>query len=403
MKYVVILGDGMADYPLPCLNGKTPLEAANKPNMDKICKFGTLGRMRTLYPDLPLGSDVANLSVLGYDPHLYYTGRSPVEALGLRIKLSRGDLVFRMNLVTLDGDGALPELTMLDHSSDKITTPEAAELVKALSDKLACDKTSFHIGVSYRHILIMKNTFYNITLTPPHDILGKKIGNYLPSGPLGEEITALMEKSRAILSSHPVNLRRMEKGLRPANCLWLWGEGTKPEYESFEARYGIKKGLVISAVPLLFGLAAGLGLDYTTVEGATGDYHTNYAGKGARAIAALKEGYEFVFVHIEAADECGHDGDAVLKTSAVEKIDEHIVGPIFDYLTASGESFRMLVAPDHATPVEVRTHTDDIIPFCLYDKGNPGFCGLSYCEENAGKTGIFYAKGHDLMGDFILK
>ena len=404
MKYVIILGDGMSDYP-DALHGKTPLEAAAKPHMDALCAAGRLGRMRTLYPDLPTGSDTANLSVLGYDPHQYYTGRSPIEALGLGIPLEDCDLVFRMNLVTLTEEEPFEQKRIIDHSADKISTEEAAELVKALAEKLETENIRIHCGVSYRHVLIYKHIDYAETLTAPHDILGKPIGEYLPKTGIAGKIIAMMKESYDILSAHPVNLARKAKGLRPANCLWLWGQGRKPNYPKFSEQFGVDKGLMITAVPLVSGLAFGMGLDYRPVEGATGDFHTNYAGKAQAAIDAMKEGYSFVFVHVEAPDECGHDGDAETKKRSIEKIDEEIVGPVVSYLRSCGEPFRILITPDHATPVSVRTHTLDPVPFVLYDsqEDTGAKTGVSYSEKAAENTDFVWEDAFRLMPYFTRK
>jgi 2,3-bisphosphoglycerate-independent phosphoglycerate mutase len=402
MKHVIFLCDGMSDYP-DALSGKTPMEAAYKPNMDALCASGRLGRMQTLYPDLPTGSDTANLSVLGYDPHQYYTGRSPIEALGLGIPLEDCDLVFRMNLVTLSEEEPFEEKRMVDHSADKITTEEAAELVEALALQLQTDFVRIHSGVSYRHVLILKHIDYAEVLTPPHDILGRTIGEYLPKTEIADSIIAMMKESFAILSAHPVNIARKEKGLRPANCLWLWGQGRKPNYPSFSSQFGIEKGLTITAVPLVSGLAYGMGLDYRPVEGATGDFHTNYKGKAQTAIDALQEGYSFVFVHVEAPDECGHDGDAELKTRSIERIDAEIVGPVVSHLKQSGEPFRILITPDHATPVSVRTHTLDPVPFVLYDSAEDHGTNshVSYTEKAAERSDFVWEDAYKLMSYFI--
>ncbi len=403
MRYIIVLGDGMADRPVPELSGKTPLEAAYKPNMDRLCGEGRLGRMRTLYDDLPLGSDVANLSVLGFDPHLYYTGRSPIEALGLHIPLTDDDVVFRMNLVTLSDGGEFADKTMLDHSSDKITTEEAAELVAALSAEFQSERVRLYPGVSYRHVFVLKKPDYRGELAAPHDILGQKIGAHLPKGDLAGELLAMMEKSYELLSAHPVNRARVERGLRPANCLWLWGQGKKPSFMRFCDVYRVKNGVAITAVPLIKGLAIGLGLDTREVPGATGDYDTNYQGKGRAAADALREGYEFVFIHIEAPDECGHDGNAELKKSAIEKIDEYIVGPVRKAAESFGEPFKLVVAPDHATPVSVRTHTAEPVPFILYDNRVRGSGIPSYCEKAAEHSTLFFEDAYRLMGALIEK
>ena len=397
MKYAIILCDGMADRPVEALGWKTPLEAADTPNMDRIAARGRVGRMRTLYDDLPTGSDVANLSILGYDPHRYYTGRSPIEALGLGIPLHADDTVFRLNLVTVSNDEPFAEKTMIDHSADKITTEEAEQLVAALADALGSDVMRFYPGVSYRHIFVLSHADYHGTLTPPHDILGQKIAAYLPAGERSAEFLDMMEKSYAILSAHPVNQKRVAAGLRPANCLWLWGSGKKPAYEPFSEKNGLDRGRMITAVPLLEGLAAGMGLEHPKIYGATGDYDTNYAGKAASAIDALKNGYEFVFVHIEAPDECGHDGDAVLKQKSIEQIDHQIIGPVYDALESMGEPYQLLITPDHATPVSVRTHTSEMIPFLLCDS-RVHTAGSVFTEAAAQESDLVITDGYTLLG-----
>ena len=397
MKYAIILCDGMADRPVEALDGKTPLEAADTPNMARIAARGRVGRMRTLYDNLPTGSDVANLSILGYDPHRYYTGRSPIEALGLGIQLHADDTVFRMNLVTVSGDEPFAGKTMLDHSADKITTEEAERLVSALADALGSDAMRIYPGVSYRHIFVLSHADYHGTLTPPHDILGQKIAAYLPAGERSAEFLDMMEKSYAILSAHPVNKARVARGLRPANCLWLWGNGKKPAYEPFSEKTGLTKGRMITAVPLLEGLAAGMGLEHPKSPGATGDYDTNYAGKAASAIDALQNGYEFVFVHIEAPDECGHDGNAVLKQKSIEQIDHQIIGPVYDALESLGEPYQLLITPDHATPVSVRTHTSEMIPFLLCDS-RVHTAGSVFTEAAAQASDLVIADGYTLLG-----
>ena len=400
MKYAIILCDGMADRPVDCLGGKTPMEVAVCPNLDRIAAKARVGRMRTLYEELPTGSDVANLSVLGYDPHTYYTGRSPIEALGLGIALKETDMVFRMNLVTISDDANFADKTMIDHSSDKITTEEANELVDALVAEFASDMMQFHHGVSYRHVFVLNNPDYVGDLTPPHDILGQKITTYLPTGDMAAEFAAMMEKSYEILMAHPVNKARIARGLRPANCLWLWGAGKKPAYESFAEKTGIQKARMITAVPLLKGLAAGMGMEYPEIEGATGDYDTNYAGKAASAIEALQNGYEFVFVHVEAPDECGHDGDAELKVKSIEQIDRHIIGPVYDALLARNEPFKLIVTPDHATPIVARTHTSEMIPFLLCDSEKE-FGGIEFTEKGSLASDYVIENGHTLFGSLL--
>lgn len=400
MKYVVMLGDGMADYPIPELGDKTPLEVAKKPTMDYLCKNGELGLVRTLYEGMPTGSDIANLSVLGYDPKKYYTGRSPIEALGLGIKLSDEDTVFRLNLVSISTDGEFENKIMLDHSSDKITNEEAYALLDALKAEFGSDSMLFYRGVSYRHVLIWKGIDYGYTMMPPHDILDQKITNYLPGGKYGATVLDMMKRSYDILMSHPVNIARMEKGLKPANCMWLWGEGTRPQIDLFADKYGIS-GSVVTAVPLIAGLANGMGLRYIPVDGATGDYYTNYEGKASAAINALDTD-DFVFIHVEAPDECGHDGDTELKIKAIERIDAEILTPVKEKLDSLNEPYRILVMPDHATPICKRTHTIDKIPYVIYSSDEGYKSGLEYNEKTAATTGVSVEYGHDLMKKFII-
>jgi 2,3-bisphosphoglycerate-independent phosphoglycerate mutase len=401
MRYVVMLGDGMADYAVPELGGKTPLEAAYKPSMDFLSQNGELGLVSTLYPDMPTGSDIANLSVLGYDPKLYYTGRSPIEALGIGIPLKDNDTVFRCNLVSLSGEPVFDDNIMLDHSSDKIPNEEAFKLLDAVEHELGRDGRGFFRGVSYRHIMVWENIKYDYTMIPPHDILGRRIGDYLPDGGgYPGEVLKLMKRSFEILSGHPVNLERKKRGLKPANCIWLWGEGVKPKLKHFYDKYKLN-GSVITAVPLIKGLAAGLGLKSIEVTGATGDFHTNYAGKAAAAIDALDGGERFIFIHVEAPDECGHDGDAALKVKSIEKIDNEILAPVMDKLESLNEDYRILLMPDHATPLEKRTHTPDPVPYAIYEKNGKTKSRLSYNEKNDADTKVYMPRGHELMARFI--
>ncbi len=400
MKYFVMLGDGMADTPIPSLGGKTPLEAADKPMADYLSENGELGLTNTLFEGMPTGSDIANLAVLGYDPKRFYTGRSPIEALGLGIPLSGEDTVFRLNLVSISNDGAFEDKVMLDHSSDKITNEEAWELLDALSAHFGSDKKIFHRGVSYRHIMIWKGIDYGYTMMPPHDILGQGIREYLPEGKYGAEVLSMMKESFELLMAHPVNRKRMEKGLRPANCLWLWGEGTKPQLSPFYDKYGLS-GSVITAVPLIKGLALGIGLKSIDVDGTTGDYYTNYKGKADAAIDAFKSGDEFVFVHVEAPDECGHDADVELKVKSIEKIDSEIIKPVKEYLDSSGEDYRILFMPDHATPIEARTHVISPVPYLIYGSGINAKSKLPYSEKAAEQTGVKVELGYDILTRFI--
>ena len=400
MKYFVMLGDGMADHAIPSLGEKTPLSAANKPNMDYISKNGELGMTNTLFEGMPTGSDIANMCVFGYDPKKFYSGRSPIEALGLDIPLTEDDTVFRLNLVSISTDGEFEDKLMLDHSSDKITNEEAYELLDALAERFASDNRKFYRGVSYRHIMIWSGIDYNYTMMPPHDILGRRIGDYLPGGPYGVEVLSMMKESYDLLMSHPVNISRMERGLRPANCLWLWGEGVKPALTSFPEEHGIR-GAVVTAVPLIFGLAKGIGLKTYEVEGATGDYYTNYAGKADATIRAFEDGADFVFTHVEAPDECGHDGDVELKVKSIERIDAEILGPVKEYLEKTGEEFRILLLPDHPTPIEARTHVIEPVPYVMYGAGIDEKSGRPYDEENGKLSGKVIPLAYTIMNRFI--
>ncbi|MBR5543189.1 MAG: cofactor-independent phosphoglycerate mutase [Oscillospiraceae bacterium] len=401
MKYFVMLGDGMADRPVPELAGKTPLEAANKPTMDYISENGEQGTTNTLFVGMPTGSDIANLCVFGYDPKKYYTGRSPIEALGLGIPLCGDDTVFRLNLVSISCEEEnFEDKKMLDHSSDKITNEEAYELLDALREEFGTEKRKFYRGVSYRHIMIWSGIDYGYTMMPPHDILGQTIGEYLPGGKYGAEVLSMMRRSYDLLMSHPVNSDRMSRGLRPANCLWLWGEGTKPNLSSFPEKYGVS-GAVITAVPLISGIANGIGLKYYEVDGATGDYYTNYKGKADACIRAFSDGADFVFCHVEAPDECGHDGDAELKVKSIEKIDEEILSVVKKHLDGLGEEYRILLLPDHPTPIEARTHVIAPVPYVIYGSGFDKKSGMTYTEGNAKKSGCEIPLAYDIMQRFI--
>lgn len=401
MRYAVILCDGMADYPIAEIGNKTPMMVANKPHMNALAKHATQGLATTLYEDLPKGSDVANLSVLGFDSHGAYTGRSPIEALGLQIPLFDNDTIFRLNLVTLTHDDCdFTEQTILDHSGGKITSEEAFVLLDAIRQEFADDKIAFYDGVTYRHIMTWKDINYDYTMTPPHDILGQKIGGYMPKGPYGTQVEGMMKRSFEVLMAHPINVSRMEQGLEPANCLWLWGEGTKPKLENFAEKYGVT-GSIITAVPLIQGIACGIGLNVIEVEGATGDYWTNYIGKGEAGAEAIKNGDQFLFIHIEAPDECGHDGDLDLKIKSIEHIDEEILTRVKKALDETGEDYKILIMPDHATPIAVRTHTIDAIPFMIYDSRVTGDGAELFDEDSAKETGIYYEDAFCIMGDFI--
>ena len=398
MKYVVILGDGMADEPVEELNGETPLEAAVTPMMDKIAAMSEIGLASMIPEGMKPGSDTANLAVLGYNPEKYYTGRSPLEALSIGVPMEDTDIAIRCNIVTVsDDDLPYEEKTIIDHSSGEISTAEAAELIKAIKDEFEDEEYQFYAGISYRHLTIWKNG-YVAELTPPHDILGKVIGDYLPGC---DRLRYFMKRSYEVLNNHPVNIARAEKGLNKANSIWFWGAGTKPALDSFEGRYH-KKGAMISAVDLLKGIAVGTDMVNIDVKGADGTLETNYEGKAqACTDALLKDGFDFVYVHLEAPDEMGHQGSIERKIKAIQYLDERIIKPVFETLSSSGEAFRMLVLPDHPTPIRVRTHTANPIPYMLYDSTDIKEGGLDYCEKDAKKTGRYFEEGYRLMKYFL--
>lgn len=363
MKYVLVLCDGMADFKVDKLGGKTPLEAAYTPNIDALAKTSLQGRVDTVPQGMKPGSDVANLSALGYDAKACYTGRSPLEALSLGIDMKDGDVALRCNLVTLSDEEPYEAKTMVDYSAGEISSAEAAELIKAVQEKLGNDLLKFYSGVSYRHCLILKNGKTDSALTPPHDISGRPIKDYLPKGDNSELYLSLMKESQQILINHPVNLKRKAAGKNTANSIWLWGQGTRPKLENFENRYGLK-GAMISAVDLLKGIAIGSGMESIDVEGATGTIDTNFDGKAQAAIKALNSGNDFCFVHLEAPDECGHQGDTEGKKRSIELIDEKIIGALLKAF--KGSDFAMLVMPDHFTPLKTRTHDGTPVPFMMY-------------------------------------
>ena len=390
MKYIVVLGDGMADQPLEELGGKTPLEYAQTPQMDALAKKGSIGMVRTVPEGMSPGSDTANLSVLGYDPKIYYSGRSPLEALNIGVDLENGDVAVRANLVTLSEEEEEYEAKrILDHSSDEISTEEAAQLLEAVREVLEDERFQFYVGTSYRHCLVWKQGMV-LPLTPPHDIRGKQITEYLPQEP---SFLEMQKKSYEILKNHPVNLKRREQGLNPANSLWFWGAGTKPALSPFEEKFG-KKGAMISAVDLLKGTS----MKNITVEGANGGLHTNYEGKAQAALQVLlEEGCDFAYIHVEAPDEMGHQGSIEKKIQAIQYLDQRVIRVVKEGMDASGEDYRMLILPDHPTPICVKTHTSDPVPYLLYDSGKEEKHDWLYNEAEAEKSGNRVAKGHELM------
>lgn len=400
MKYALILGDGMADYPIPALNGKTPLAVADKPYMDLLAETGEIGLVKTVPDGYKPGSDVANLGALGYDATKCYTGRSPLEALSIGIDMKSDDVAVRTNLVTLGDEADFADKTMVDYSAGELTTDEARELIEFLQEKLGNDKYSFHAGVSYRHCLIIAHGSVNMQLTPPHDISGKKIGAYLPAGDGSGELAELIRRSNELLSSHPVNLARKAAGKNPANSIWFWGQGTRPALENFRERYGLSGGMV-SAVDLLKGIAIGAGMKSVDVEGATGTLSTNFEGKAKAATELLDNGCDFVFVHLEAPDECGHQGDLEGKIKAIELVDKKILGPVYEHLKASGEDFAIMVMPDHFTPVSILTHSREPVPYLMYSSKRALSAGGDYNEKAAAESGIYYDKPWELTNKFF--
>ena len=398
MKYVVILGDGMSDYPIPKLNNKTPLDVANKPFIDSLAKVSEIGLLKTVPDGLKPGSDVANLSVLGYAPEKNYTGRSPLEAASIGISLSDTDVTYRANLVTLSSGDDYSELTMIDYSGGEIETKDAKVLIDYLKQYLDGDGLTLYSGVSYRHCLVKQNASPVGGFTPPHDISGKPIKEHLPKDSLSLE---LMKKSYELLKCHPLNLERVKNGKNPANSIWLWGEGTKPSLENYQEKYGVKGGM-ISAVDLLKGIAKLSGMKVIDVDGATGNYKTNFTGKAKACVDALNGGLDFVYVHMEAADECGHQGDLDNKIYSIEQIDK-VVEYVVTSLEKTGERFKILVCPDHPTPISTKTHASDPVPYLLYDSGKTVKGQDRYAESVATKQNLFYADGESLIKRFFEK
>ena len=381
MKYLVVLGDGMADRPLEELGGRTPLEAAETPNFDMLAAKSTIGSVKTVPDGMKPGSDVANLSVLGYDPKVYYSGRSPLEALSIGVIMNPEDVAVRTNLVTLSDTEPLEEKVMLDYSAGEITTEEARELIEAVEEELGSEKFRFYSGVSYRHCLIEYRGSVRTELTPPHDISLKKVGKFLPKGELGEELTELIRRSGEILSGHPVNKKRVALGKRPATHIWFWGAGTKPKLTSFFNRFGLK-GAIVSAVDLLKGIAKGTEMYSPCVKGATGTLQTNWQGKIDAVKDCFERGIDYVYLHFEAPDECGHQGDIPGKIAAIEKVDM-ATGELYRFLEKNVDGFRLALLPDHATPISVRTHTSEPVPYLFYDSAKPVVSTLKYNEKDA--------------------
>lgn len=402
MKYAVILYDGMADYPVPQLGGKTPMEVAKKPLFDAMGKKGEVGLVKTVDDSLKPGSDVANLSVLGFDPTVSYTGRSPLEAVSIGVKLNDTDVTLRCNLVTLSDDEKYEDKTMIDYSAGDISTADAEILIKAVQEHFGNDTFTFYPGVAYRHCLLWHNGTTDLgTMTPPHDISDRVIGKYLSTSENAAELIKMMKESYDILSAHPLNKERVKKGLRPANSIWLWGEGTKPRLGTFYDTYGLH-GTMISAVDLLKGIGICAGMNVPEVEGATGYIDTNFEGKAKCAADALANGSDFVYLHFEAPDECGHRAELENKVRSIELIDEQVLPIVMAELEKHGD-YKIMILPDHPTPIVTKTHARDAVPFMIYHK-NAEREGVDSVNENSAKeTGIYYPTGVSLMKHFLDK
>lgn len=394
MKYIVILGDGMADLHKGPLGNATPLELAKKPHIDALAQSGIVGLVNTVDKGLKPGSDVANLSVMGYDPKTCYTGRSPLEALSIGVDVGDNDACLRTNLVTLGDADEFGDRVMVDYSAGEISSEEAAEIIKSVDKAFGDGIIEFHSGVSYRHCALVRgNKDLAVEFTPPHDISGQKIGEYLPKGEGSDVFVELIKKSVELLKDHPVNVKRREMGKNPATAIWFWGKGTKPKLESFESKYGLK-GAMISATDLLKGIAVGAGMDVINVEGATGTLTTNFLGKAEAAVEASKT-HDYVYVHFEAPDECGHQGDAQGKIKSIEKLDE-VVAYVKDKLDERGEKYVMAVLPDHFTPLCTRTHLGEPVPYIVYNSERPAKSGLRYTERE-GEKGLYLSNGRALI------
>ncbi len=398
MKYFVLIPDGMADRPIPQLNNKTPMMAAVKPNMDSLCEKSVCGVSLNVPVTMVPESDTANLAILSYNPLVYSKGRSPLEAMSMGLTMADDDTAIRCNVVTLSEDEEnYEDRIMLDHSADEITTEEADQLIKALNEGLCDEIKRLYTGVSYRHCLLWKNADSKYPFDRPHDIIGQRIGDYLPKAENGgEAFLEFQKKGYEILKDHPVNQARKARGLRPANSPWLWSPGTKPALPSFSDKWG-KRGAIISAVDLIKGIGICAGMDVIDVEGATGNCHTNYEGKANAAIKCFSEGCDFVYVHVEGPDECGHRGEIENKVMSIEKIDTLILKPVYEYLKESGEDFKIMVLPDHPTPIEIRTHSSEHVPFFIYDSKKDGKGPETFNEDTSRETGVVVVDGSTLL------
>ena len=404
MKYFVLIPDGMADESIEALGGLTPMQKANKPCMDALARNAVVGTVSNVPEGMVPESDTANLAILSYDPKTYSKGRSPLEAVSMGIEMQPDETAYRCNVVTLTDLGEdYDDKIILDHSADEISTAEADELIKALEAEMGDDIKKFYTGISYRHCLIWKNGNDRYNFNRPHDILGQRIGDYLPrKDDGGAEFYDLQRRSFDILNHHPINEARRARGLKPANSAWLWSPGKKPQLPSFEEKWGLK-GAVISAVDLIKGIGLCAGMRSIDVEGATGNVHTKYAGKADAAIQAFRDGYEYVYVHVEAPDECGHRAELDNKVLSIEKIDSEILSPVLAYLQSQDEPFKIMILPDHPTPIRMRTHTILPVPFLIYSSNENANGVELFCEESAAAKDHYIENGYRLMEQLIEK
>ncbi|MBE6646189.1 MAG: cofactor-independent phosphoglycerate mutase [Ruminococcaceae bacterium] len=402
MKYLVLIPDGMADEKISALGNKTPMEAANKNTIDSLAPHSLVGTVSNVPFGMVPESDTANMAILSFDPKVYSKGRSPLEAVSMGLEMQDDEVAYRCNIVTLSEEGEYDEKIMLDHSADEITTAEADELVKALDAALGNEFRRFYTGVSYRHCILWKNGCDTYNFMRPHDILGQCIKDHLPHGEDGKVFYDLMRASWDVLDKHPINEARRARGLRPANSIWLWSPGKKPALPSFKDKWGLDAA-VISAVDLIKGIGLCAGMRSIDVDGATGNVHTNYTGKANAAIDAFKDGANYVYIHVEAPDECGHRAELENKVLSVELIDEKILKPVFEYLKGTGEDFKIMILPDHPTPIRLRTHTIDPVPFMIYSSKEDKAGVNTFTEESAASTGLYIPHGHELMKLLIEK
>lgn len=404
MKYLILIPDGMADEKIEALGNLSPMEKADKPCMEMLAKKSLVGTVSNVPAGMVPESDTANMAILSFDPKIYSKGRSPLEAMSMGLSMAPDQTAYRCNVVTLSEDEEnYDDKIILDHSADEITTAEADQLIKALDEKLGNEYRRFYTGVSYRHCILWKDGNDKYDFMRPHDILGKCIKDYLPKAENGgEEFYELMKKSYDILNNHPVNEDRRRRGLRPANSAWLWSPGKKPQLPSFKEKWGLDAA-VISAVDLIKGIAICAGMKSIDVEGATGNVHTNYTGKADAAIEAFKTGSDLVYIHVEAPDECGHRAETDNKVLSVELIDKKILAPVYEYLKGCGDDFKIMVLPDHPTPVRLRTHTIDPVPFMLYSSCDEREGVATFNEESATATGVYVPDGYELMGMLVKK